>query len=286
MENVLAVSDTIIAKETMTSLEIAEVTGRQHSNVLRDIRNMAEKLNQSTNSDVNALNFKDDYHRGDRTQYKFLSEKTQNYILDFAFGGKEESPYQIEESTYKDEKGECRTLYKLNKKACFLLASGYDTLLRAKIINRWEQLEIEKRNGGFEIPKTLSSALMLAAKQAEQIEQQKEQLQLQAPKVLFAEAVKTSDKSILIGELAKILRQNGYETGERRLFDYFRRNGYLCNRGEKYNQPTQSSMEREFFEITKTTITRPNGIVLTKTTTKVTVKGQIYFINKFLGKIA
>ena len=171
MENVLAVSDTITAKETMTSLEIAEVTGRQHSNVLRDIRNMAEKLNQSTNSDVNALNFKDDYHRGDRTQYKFLSEKTQNYILDFAFGGKEESPYQIEESTYKDEKGECRTLYKLNKKACFLLASGYDTLLRAKIINRWEQLEIEKRNGGFAIPKTYSAALMLAAKQAKEIEE-------------------------------------------------------------------------------------------------------------------
>ena len=241
MENVLAVSDTIIAKETMTSLEIAEVTGKEHDKVCRDIDNLLEQG---------------------------------------------VSPANFGESNYTNERGKTYRCYILTKKGSLILASGYNAVLREKIINRWEQLEIEKRNGGFEIPKTLSSALMLAAKQAEQIEQQKEQLQLQAPKVLFAEAVKTSDKSILIGELAKILRQNGYETGERRLFDYFRRNEYLCNRGEKYNQPTHSSMEREFFEITKTTITRPNGIVLTKTTTKVTVKGQIYFINKFLGKIA
>ncbi len=106
------------------------------------------------------------------------------------------------------------------------------------------------------------------------------------PKVMFANAVATSNKSILVGEMAKILRQNGYEIGERRLFEYLRNHGYLCNKGERYNQPTQKAMELELFEIKKTAITKPNGSVLTTTTTKVTTKGQMYFVRKFLSPIA
>lgn len=102
------------------------------------------------------------------------------------------------------------------------------------------------------------------------------------PKVLFAEAVETSQRSCLIGELAKILNQNGIEIGQNRLFQWLRDNGYLCKTGENYNLPTQRAMEMNLFEIKKTTINKPDGTILVKTTTKVTGKGQIYFINKFL----
>lgn len=142
----------IIVKDTMTSLEIAEVTGKQHAHVLRDIRNMVASLNQSTSGSVD---FSKDYHRGDRTQYKYLSEKTQDYILNFAFGSNDDSsksPYAIKETQYKDAKGEMRTCYELNKKACFLLASGYDVLLRAKIINRWEELELAQMKSKIVLP--------------------------------------------------------------------------------------------------------------------------------------
>ena len=117
-----------------------------------------------------------------------------------------------------------------------------------------------------------------------QADAQQQQLQLQAPKVLFANAVETSKKSCLIGELAKIIKQNGTEIGQNRLFEWMRINGYLCKYGESRNQPTQKAMELNLFEIKKITITNPDGSVRVTTTTKVTPKGQIYFINRFLGK--
>jgi len=104
----------------------------------------------------------------------------------------------------------------------------------------------------------------------------------QAPKALFADAVATSTQSCLVGELSKILRQNGVEIGQNRLFDYLRKNGYLCQFGERYNQPTQRSMEMELFEVKVNTMPQANGTIRVTTTTKVTGKGQIYFVNKFL----
>jgi anti-repressor protein len=106
----------------------------------------------------------------------------------------------------------------------------------------------------------------------------------QAPKVLFADAVATSDRSVLVSELAKVLKQNGTEIGQNRLFIWLREHGYLCSKGEYYNQPTQRAMELGLFEIKKTSITKPDGVVLVTSTTKVTGKGQIYFVNKFLNK--
>ena len=137
--------------------------------------------------------------------------------------------------------------------------------------------------GGFQIPQSFSEALMLAAKQAEEIEKQQKQLKEQAPKVLFSDAVSTSTKSCLIRELAKLIKQNGVDTGENRLYAWLRNNGYLCKFGESYNQPTQKAMEMGLFEIKKTSITKPSGDILVTTTTKVTGKGQIYFVNKFLN---
>lgn len=132
------------------------------------------------------------------------------------------------------------------------------------------------------IPQSLSQALRLAADQAEQIEQQQRIIAEQAPRVLFSQAVETSKQSILIGEMAKILCQNGIKIGQTRFFEWLRNKGYLCMYGERYNQPTQRAMELGLFEIKKTPIMKPNGETIVSTTTKVTGKGQIYFVDKFL----
>lgn len=104
------------------------------------------------------------------------------------------------------------------------------------------------------------------------------------PKEVFADAVSTSKCSILIGELAKLLKQNGYDTGEKRLFQWLRDNSYLIKRkGTDFNAPTQKSMELGLFEVKETAITHSDGHTTINKTTKVTGKGQQYFINKFLG---
>ena len=226
--------------DRMSSLEIAELSDRNHKDVMRSIREMEPAWQK-----INGRNFT-------------LVE-------------------------YKDAKGEMRPCYSLTKTECLYVATKFNDEARAKLVIRWEKLEKAKQAGGFQIPQSYSEALKLAANQAEQIEQQQKQIELQAPKVLFANAVETSQKSCLIGELAKILRQNGVDIGEKRLFQWLRQNGYLCSYGERYNQPTQKSMERELFELKKTTIQKPSGEVLVSMTPKVTGKGQIYFVNKFLS---
>ncbi len=141
-------------------------------------------------------------------------------------------------------------------------------------------IEVEKKaRNMFEIPKTLPEALRKAAELAEQLEQQK-------PKVLFAESVETSKNSVLINELSKILKQNGYDIGQNRLFEKLRNEGYLIKqKGQNWNLPTQKSMEMGLFEVKKTIVNKPNGEILAKPTTKVTGKGQIYFVNKFLKEV-
>ena len=120
-----------------------------------------------------------------------------------------------------------------------------------------------------------------------ELEKQKNQqfLQIEAekPKVIFAEAVATSQRSCLVSELAKILKQNGIEIGQNKLFSWLREKGYLGNKGEYYNMPTQRAMNLELFEIKQTSISKPDGSILVSTTPKVTGKGQIYFVNKFLN---
>lgn len=115
--------------------------------------------------------------------------------------------------------------------------------------------------------------------------QQAEQLEEQRPKVAFADAVLSSPDSILIGELAKILCQRGYKTGEIRLYEQLRNEGYLCSYGSDYNLPMQRFLEMGLFEVTKGTRSGNGGVMHTTRTTKVTPKGQQYFINKFLGDV-
>jgi anti-repressor protein len=126
----------------------------------------------------------------------------------------------------------------------------------------------------------MAKALMVAQKQ---IEERNKQIEVLQPKALFADAVSASDKSILIGELAKLIKQNGVDIGQNRLFQWMRENGYLIRRkGTDYNMPTQYSMELGLFSIKETTITHSDGHISISKTVKVTGKGQVYFINKFL----
>lgn len=230
-------------KETMTSLEIAELTGKQHQHVMRDVRALLDQ-------GVDASNFG--------------------------------------LTSYTDKSNRQSPCYMLTKKGCLILASGYDALLREKIINRWEELETKERTGGFVVPQTFSQALMLAARQQEEIERQQKTIEAKdrkiaedAPKVVFSDAVVGSRSSCLIGELAKILTQNGYQIGQNRLFEKLRNEGYLGTKGEYYNIPNQKFIEQGLFELKKTAHSE-NGVMKSSVTPKVTGKGQQYFINKYL----
>lgn len=123
----------------------------------------------------------------------------------------------------------------------------------------------------------LSNLKITVTEQAKRIEESR-------PKVLFAESVSASDTSILIGDLAKLLKQNGYDTGQKRLFEELRQRGFLMKAGSSKNLPTQKAMELGLFEVKESTINNPDGSVRVTKTTKVTGKGQVYFVNLFLGK--
>lgn len=134
------------------------------------------------------------------------------------------------------------------------------------------------------IPKTLPDALRAYASEVEAHNQSKALLEAQRPKVLFADSVAASHTSILVGELAKILHQNGIkDMGQNRLFSWMRNNGYLISRkGTDYNSPTQKAMELGLFQIKETIVSHADGHTSISKTTKVTGKGQQYFINKLL----
>lgn len=141
-------------------------------------------------------------------------------------------------------------------------------------------IQVEK---DFNSPeKIMARALLMADKKIHKLETQ---IEADRPKVLFADAVSASKSSCLIGELAKILKQNGIDIGQNKLFQWLRSNGYLISRrGESWNQPTQKSMQLGLFELKKTNINHADGHTTVNTTTKVTGKGQQYFINKFLSE--
>ena len=141
-------------------------------------------------------------------------------------------------------------------------------------------IQVEK---DFNSPeKIMARALLMADQKVHKLEAQ---IEADKPKVLFADAVSASKSSCLIGELAKILKQNGIDIGQNKLFQWLRSNGYLISRrGESWNQPTQKSMQLGLFELKKTNINHADGHTTVNTTPKVTGKGQQYFINKFLNQ--
>jgi anti-repressor protein len=226
------------------SLLVAEKFGKKHYHVIDSIRNLLNSHEKSG----------------------------QYFVLD----------------TYVDNSGKENPMYVMNRDGFTLLVMGFtgEKALQFKIdyIEAFNKMEQTIKSGNYLVPHSFSEALMLAAKQQEQIEEQQKKIKQDAPKVLFADAVATSQRSCLVSELAKIIQQNGVNIGQNRLFQWLRDNGYLCAKGQYYNQPTQRAMEMGLFEIKQTTINKPDGSILVTTTTKVSGKGQVYFVNKFLQK--
>ena len=162
----------------------------------------------------------------------------------------------------------------------------------AKRFRRWvtnEVLPSIRKDGGYikTVPgmtdaDIMAKAILLAQKT---IEGQKAQIAEMIPKALFADAVSASSTSILVGDLAKLIRQNGLDIGQNRLFDWLRNNGYLIRaKGMSWNMPTQRSMDMGLFEVKETSITHADGHISVNKTVKVTGKGQIYFVNKLIPK--
>lgn len=149
-----------------------------------------------------------------------------------------------------------------------------------------EVLPSIRKNGGYIVGQdTLSDdeliqrALLVATNK---LKERERQLEEQKPKVLFANSVETSTTSILVGDLAKLIKQNGHDIGQNRLFDWLRKNGYLIKNGERRNMPTQMAMDLGLFEVKERTVNNPDGSIRITKTTKVSGKGQVYFVNKFL----
>lgn len=187
----------------------------------------------------------------------------------------------FQESETTDSYGRPRKVYLMNRDGFTLLVVGFTGKkalnFKVKYIEAFNAMENQIRNyGGFQIPSSMSEALQLAANQAKQME-------IMKPKAVFADAVAASHTSILVSELAKILKQNGVEMGGIRLFKWLRTSGYLISRkGTDWNMPTQKSMNLGLFEIKETSIPHADGHVTVNKTPKLTGKGQQYFINKFL----
>lgn len=161
----------------------------------------------------------------------------------------------------------------------------------AKEFKRWITHDVIpqiRKTGQYiaDIPRTLPDALRAYANEVEEHNKAKALIEEQKPKVLFADSVAASHTSILVGDLAKLLHQNGVkDMGQKRLFNWLRENSYLIKRkGSDYNSPTQKAMEMGLFQIKETVVSHADGHTSVNKTTKVTGKGQQYFINKFLGE--
>ena len=177
----------------------------------------------------------------------------------------------------------------INESGLYALIFG-SKLESAKRFKHWvtsEVLPTIRKTGGYQMQTPQGKALLaLAVLEAQKtIEAQAAEIGRMKPKEIFADAVAASHTAILIGDLAKLLKQNGIETGQKRLFSWLRENGFLIKRkGTDWNMPTQKSMEMGLFEVKESAVNNPDGSVRINKTTKVTGKGQQYFINKFLGR--
>ena len=214
------------------------------------------------------------------------------------------SAHKVADRLDEDERNQIPLTDSLGRKqeTTVINESGlYNVILRsdkpeAKPFRKWvtsEVLPTIRRHGMYATAETVEKMLAdpdTTIKLLETIKAEREarkalesQAEADKPKVLFADAVSASNTSILVGDLAKLLRQNGVEIGQNRLFRFLRERGYLCKDGGRYNLPTQRSMDREWFQVKETTINQPDGSIRVTRTVKVTGKGQQYFINLFLA---
>ena len=229
-------------------------------------------------------------------RHDHLLDKIDNYVKLFNPPELSGSFYLPSEYIHPQNKQAYRN-YLITEKGVAQLIGGYSAAvpkafdLNVAYINEFERMKTALST--VKIPTTMKEVLLIALEQEEQIESlklenkvQKNQIAEDRPKVLFAEAVNASHTSILIGDLAKLLKQNGYNTGQKRLFSILRDKGFLIKSGESKNMPTQRGMELGLFEVKETTVNNPDGSIRVTKTTKVTGKGQQYFITMFLDKVS
>ena len=207
------------------------------------------------------------------TQYTKWFERMTEYgfveNVDFIAISQKRLTAQGNETTYTDH------LLKLD------MAKEIAMIQRTPEGKRIRQYLIQVEKAWNSPEKIMERALLIAKNNINRLEIENKAMK---PKAIFADAVASSEQSILIGELAKLLKQNGINTGQKRLFEYLRENGYLIKRkGSDYNMPTQRSMELGIMEIKETVINNPDGTVRINKTPKITGKGQTYFVNKFLN---
>lgn len=208
--------------------------------------------------------------------YERATKAIQDHVDD---DDKDEVPIQ-------DSIGRMQKTPVINESGLYALIFG-SKLESAQRFKHWvtsEVLPAIRRTGGYQMPAPQGKELLaLAVLEAQKtIEAQNAEIERMRPKEIFADAVKASDSSILIGDLAKLLRQNGVDTGQKRLFEQLRNEGYLMKTGSSRNMPTQRYVADGLFQIKETVISNPDGSVRMTKTTKVTGKGQQYFLNKYL----
>ncbi len=231
-------------EQRLDSREVAEMVGKEHKNIIRDIRGYVKELGE-------------------------LKIEPTNFFT---------------ESEYTDKSNRKKPCYLVTKKGCEFIAHKLTgvkgTEFTAKYINRFHEMEgiIQEH-----IPQG-KELLALAVLEAQKtIEEKDAQIEEMKPHAILGQAITTANTSILVGDMAKILRQNGVNIGGRRLFEWLRENGYLIKRkGTDWNLPTQRSVEQGLFEIKESVHVDGNGCNKITRTPKITGKGQQYFVNKFL----
>ena len=232
-----------LGQKYLDSREVAEMVGKEHNKLLRDIRVYITQLNASK---VGHTDF-------------------------------------FTESQYTDKSNRQKPCYLVTKKGCEFIAHKLTgvkgTEFTAKYINRFHEMEDTIKTQLPQGNDLIALAVIEAQKMIAERDKQIERMKL---KEIFSDAVSASKDAILIGDLAKLISQNGYRIGQNRLFDWLRNNGYLIKSGSSRNRPMQRYVEQGLFEVKEMAINMPNGNVRTALTTKVSGKGQQYFVNKFL----
>lgn len=239
-------SDLTKVPHVLDSREVAKMVGMRHADLMRNISHYVDVI--STNAKLRSLDF-------------FI------------------------ERDYIDKKGESRKRYDITKKGCEMVANKLTgekgILFTAEYVERFNQMEEADRQpkeltGRELMAKALLEAQAVLAEKDKRIEEMR-------PKEIFADAVSASKTSILVGGLAKLIKQQGIDIGQKRLFAWMRENGFLIKSGTKKNMPTQRAMDMKLFEVKEGSFVDGNGVNRITRTTKVTGKGQVYFVNKFLN---
>ena len=175
----------------------------------------------------------------------------------------------------------------INESGLYALIFG-SKLESAQRFKHWvtsDVLPAIRKTGGYQSVPQGKELLALAVLEAQKtIEEQNHKIKEMQPKAIFADAVSASETSILVGDLAKLICQNGYQIGQKRLFEWLRQNGYLMKCGSSRNMPTQRYLEQGLFEVKESNVQNPDGSIRITRTTKITGRGQLYFVNKFLGR--